>query len=49
MTEDTKQISLRQPVGLLERVQAVADKERRSLNSQITVMLEKALADGETA
>ena len=38
-----KAISIRFPAELVDRIKALAEKERRSFNSQVLVMLEKQL------
>ena len=38
---EIKQIGLRIPAGLLEKVKAAADEERRSVNNYLTCLIEK--------
>jgi hypothetical protein len=44
MTEDTKSISVRIPDALHALLAASAQTDRRSINSQILVLIEEALA-----
>lgn len=44
---DAAQISLRLPAGLRERLKTAAQANARSLNSEIVVILENALAQRE--
>ena len=41
-----KAVTIRFPVDLAEKIKAIADKERRSFNNQVIVMLEKYLEKG---
>jgi hypothetical protein len=45
--DEEKRITLRLPAGLHARVTAQAERDRRSLNSEIVYLLESALPDGE--
>lgn len=44
---DIKPITLRIPVELHDKIRELADKEKRSVNSQVIYLLEKALSDKE--
>lgn len=46
-TNDAK-LSLRLPSGLRDALEKMADQDRRSLNAQILVLLEKAVKDVES-
>ena len=41
-----KAVTIRFPLDLAEEIKAIADKERRSFNNQVIVMLEKYLEKG---
>jgi len=41
-----KAVTIRFPLDLAEKIKAIADKERRSFNNQVIVMLEKYLEKG---
>ena len=41
-----KAVTIRFPLDLAETIKAMADKERRSFNNQVIVMLEKYLEKG---
>ena len=47
--EDIIQTTLRIPRGLHARLKKLSDKEKRSLNSQLLVLIEEALSDTTTA
>lgn len=42
---EIKPITLRIPMELHEKIKELADKEKRSVNSQVIYLLEKALSD----
>jgi hypothetical protein len=41
-----KAVTIRFPLDLAEKIKAIADKERRSFNNQVIVMLEKHIEKG---
>lgn len=43
----TKNISVRFPAAILDRIRLEAESERRSINSQIVVLIEAALSERE--
>jgi predicted HicB family RNase H-like nuclease len=43
----TKHVSLRVPEALLARLQAAAERERRSLNSEVLWLIEQQLSEEE--
>lgn len=44
MADKEAKTNLRLPEGLYERIRQLAERERRSINSQMVVMLEEAFA-----
>lgn len=47
LVKQAEKIMVRMPAGLRDRVKAAADLDHRSMNSQIIVILERALASDE--
>lgn len=52
MTEEkakpsAKVVTLRMPAGLYERLAALAERDRRSLNAEALVILDEAMAERE--
>lgn len=44
---DHRVVTLRMPMSLYERLAALAEKDRRSLNAQALVLLDTAMAERE--
>jgi hypothetical protein len=44
---DTRVVTLRMPIRLYERLAALAEKDRRSLNAEVLVILDEQMAERE--